>query len=151
MCAQSKGLGTHTKFQLEILIRITISAIHKFRENILESSRNVSEITPWNHYGTDRKYDRWICHPVNVYPCRKQCVYGWSGLCRLESCVINISLNTLRSEQKWLPFCRHHFQLFFLPLSLSSAFKPVGTIMGCPFSDLLAEGVVIYRKPCLQG
>ena len=35
-----------TKFQLEILIRNTISAIHKFRENILESSRNVSETTP---------------------------------------------------------------------------------------------------------
>ena len=45
MCAQSMALGTHTKFQLEILIRSTISAIHKFRENILESSRNVSETT----------------------------------------------------------------------------------------------------------
>ena len=47
MCAQSMALGTRTKFQLEILIRNTISAIHKFRENILESSRNVSETTPW--------------------------------------------------------------------------------------------------------
>ena len=46
MCAQSMALGTRTKFQLEILIRSTISAIHKFRENILESSRNVSETTP---------------------------------------------------------------------------------------------------------
>ena len=45
-CAQSKALGTHTKFQLEILIRSAISAIHKFRENMLESSRNVSETTP---------------------------------------------------------------------------------------------------------
>ena len=45
-CAQSMALGTHTKFQLEILIRGTISAIHKFWENILESSRNVSETTP---------------------------------------------------------------------------------------------------------
>ena len=42
-CAQSMDLGTRTKFQLEILIRSTISAIHKFRENILESSRNVGE------------------------------------------------------------------------------------------------------------
>ena len=49
MCAQSMALGTHTKFQLEILIRSTISAIHKFRENILESSRNISETTPWWH------------------------------------------------------------------------------------------------------
>ena len=45
-CAQSMALGTRTKFQLEILITSTISAIHKFRENILESSRNVSETTP---------------------------------------------------------------------------------------------------------
>ena len=45
-CAQSMALGTRTKFQLEILIRSTISAIHKFQENILESSRNVSETTP---------------------------------------------------------------------------------------------------------
>ena len=47
MCAQSMALGTHKKFQLEIIIRSTISAIHKFRKNILESSRNVSETTPW--------------------------------------------------------------------------------------------------------
>ena len=33
-------------FQLEILIKSNISAIHKFWENILESSRNVSETTP---------------------------------------------------------------------------------------------------------
>ena len=37
---------TRTKFQLEILIWSTISAIHEFRENISESSRNVSETTP---------------------------------------------------------------------------------------------------------
>ena len=41
--AQSKALGTCTKFQLEILITSTHRAIHKFRENFLESSRNVSE------------------------------------------------------------------------------------------------------------
>ena len=46
-CAQSMALGTHTKFQLEILIRSTISAIHKFWKNILESSRNASETTPY--------------------------------------------------------------------------------------------------------
>ena len=38
-CAQSGALGTGTKFQLEILIRSMISAIHKIRENVLESSR----------------------------------------------------------------------------------------------------------------
>ena len=36
-----------TNFQLEILIRSKISARHNFRENILESSQNVSETTPW--------------------------------------------------------------------------------------------------------
>ena len=40
-CAQSMALDTRTKCQLEILIGSTISAIHKFRENILEGSRNV--------------------------------------------------------------------------------------------------------------
>ena len=45
-------LGTRTKFQLEILTTSTISAIHIFRENSLESSWNVSETTPsqrWIH------------------------------------------------------------------------------------------------------
>ena len=37
------ALGTRTKFQLEILIRSTILVIYKFRENVLESSRNISE------------------------------------------------------------------------------------------------------------
>ena len=47
MCAQSMALGTRTKFQLEMLIGSAISATHKFRDNILESSRNVSETTHW--------------------------------------------------------------------------------------------------------
>ena len=46
-CAQSMALGTRTKFQLEMLIGSAISATHKFRKNILESPRNVSETTPW--------------------------------------------------------------------------------------------------------
>ena len=45
-CAQNMALGTRTKFQLEILMRTTISTIHKFQENILESSLYVSETTP---------------------------------------------------------------------------------------------------------
>ena len=49
-CAQSMALGTRTKYQLEICITSHISAIHKFRENILESSWNVSETTPWVAY-----------------------------------------------------------------------------------------------------
>ena len=47
-CAQTIALGSRTKFQLEIIITCTISVIHKFPENILESSRNVSETTPWH-------------------------------------------------------------------------------------------------------
>ena len=38
MCAQTKALGTHWKFQLENPIRSTTSAIHKFREIICETS-----------------------------------------------------------------------------------------------------------------
>ena len=49
-CAQSHALGTRTKVHLEILIRSTISEIHKFWENILQSSQNISETTPcWHH------------------------------------------------------------------------------------------------------
>ena len=44
MCA---ALGTRTKFQFEILTINVISSIVYFREIILESSRNVSETTPW--------------------------------------------------------------------------------------------------------
>ena len=42
----SMDLGTRTKRQLEMRIWSTISAIHTCRENILESSRDVSETTP---------------------------------------------------------------------------------------------------------
>ena len=45
-----------TKFQLEILIRRTISAKHKFREDVLESSRNVSETTPRTSKVRDWRY-----------------------------------------------------------------------------------------------
>ena len=46
-CAHSHALGTCTRFQFEILIRITISAIPKFEENIRDSSWKISETTPW--------------------------------------------------------------------------------------------------------
>ena len=46
MCAQSMGI--RTKFQLEIFTVNVISGIVYFREIILESSRNVSETTPWS-------------------------------------------------------------------------------------------------------
>ena len=63
-CAQS-----HVKFQLEILIRSTIFAIHTFRENMLEISLNVSETHPWAPTLSDlhrlqcynRAMIRWMC------------------------------------------------------------------------------------------
>ena len=45
-CAQTMALGTRAKFQLDILTGSTLSATHKFWENILESLQNVSETTP---------------------------------------------------------------------------------------------------------
>ena len=48
--AQSPALGTRTKFQLEILTINVISGMVYFREIFLESSRNVSETTPWLSY-----------------------------------------------------------------------------------------------------
>ena len=47
MCIQIHALGTHTKFRLEILTLNVIYTVANFREIILESSRNVSETTPW--------------------------------------------------------------------------------------------------------
>ena len=46
MCAQSLALGTRTNFQIEILTINVISGVVYVRENILGSSRNVSETAP---------------------------------------------------------------------------------------------------------
>ena len=51
-CARSIAWGTRTKFQLEIPIKSTTSAIYKFRKSILESSRNVSDTFPWSVHET---------------------------------------------------------------------------------------------------
>ena len=61
-CAQSMALGTCTKFQLEILIRSVMFAIHKFWENILESLRNVSETPPGHHmaYTMSLVLNEWV-------------------------------------------------------------------------------------------
>ena len=76
-CAQSMALGTRTKFQLEILITSTNSAIHQFRENILESSRNVSETTPWNLTEHTCVEDRQACwNKVNHGPVDKQACWN---------------------------------------------------------------------------
>ena len=46
VCAQSHALGTHTKFQLEILTINVISGTVYFCKIILESCRSISETTP---------------------------------------------------------------------------------------------------------
>ena len=58
-CAQSMAL----------LITSTISAIHKFRENILESSWNVSETTPWSLGWAINLITHFIWHMI-TYTCR---------------------------------------------------------------------------------
>ena len=56
------ALGTCTKIQLEILAIDVISDIVYFREIILESSRNVSETTPWIHsLAFFRENSCWYC------------------------------------------------------------------------------------------
>ena len=47
--AQSIALGTRTKLRPDTLITSTASQIHKFRENIPESPRNISETSPRPH------------------------------------------------------------------------------------------------------
>ena len=77
---QSMASGTRTNFQLEILTKISISAIHNFRENF---SWNVSETLPWFFASPGhqqpwywlcricrplsylRKYSNYLCH-INV-------------------------------------------------------------------------------------
>ena len=61
-CAQSLALGTRTNFQIEILTINVISGVVYFRENILGSSRNVSETAPRNDaWGVcDAEKDDWI-------------------------------------------------------------------------------------------
>ena len=59
-CAQSLALGTRTNFQIEILTLNLISGVVYFHENILGSSRNVSETAPWTSLG--------ISGTFSVYP-----------------------------------------------------------------------------------
>ena len=70
-CAQSDALGTRTKFQLEILTINVITGIVYFRETILESSRNVSETTPWpwvssSSYPSQRSHSSTDAHGAKV-------------------------------------------------------------------------------------
>ena len=76
LCPQySMVLGTRTKHQLEFLIRSMMIAIHKFRENILESSQNIKKTPPglWNSEkntqqssNTSYKMNLWYSHHVSI-------------------------------------------------------------------------------------
>ena len=94
-CAQSMALGAHTMFQLEILIRSMISAIHKFRENILESSRHVSETPPMS--ATEG-----LIFLVNIRKCF--CQSYRSNNCHYSFWIKNCDI--LASRSLWLQF-RH--------------------------------------------
>ena len=52
------ALGTRAKFQIDILIKIMIFSIDKFQENVLGSSRNVSETTPGPRSGSEGNDDQ---------------------------------------------------------------------------------------------
>ena len=90
--AQSMALGTHTKSQLEILTRSTISAIHKFQENILESFRNLCKTTPC--YTRARAH---FPHHSNVAQIARHHLMWirphWRTLCKLEMLYV-VSINS---------------------------------------------------------
>ena len=66
MCVQSMALGTCTNFQLEIRIRSTVSAIHKFQEDVWRAHETLVKQLPGNTRsqgisspGTDPVYTRY--------------------------------------------------------------------------------------------
>ena len=69
--------GTCTKCQLEILIRSTSSAIHKFQENIFEISQNVSETPMSKTMLVNKDFQTWfligwqLCGQLVRNPVRK--------------------------------------------------------------------------------
>ena len=78
------ALGTRTKFQLEILIKKKkIFAIQKFRENILESLRKISETTPCSM--------GWMVSDSSCNGMGGTFLYSW-GLCLQEFSCANSTL-----------------------------------------------------------
>ena len=106
-CAQSKALGTRTKFQLEILITSTICAIHKFRENFLESSRNVSETTPSTMTETAVNFPNNQSDSFEPMSCGFETPWDFGG--KMFYCLVNKdSQAVLANERK----CLQHVQYF---------------------------------------
>ena len=65
------------KFQLEILKRNTVSTIHNFLEDILESSQNVSETPPWITWlSFCSQHLQMDCLPINTFELRQK--FHWS-------------------------------------------------------------------------
>ena len=111
MCGQSPALATHTNFQLEILIRSKISAIHKFHENILESSWNLSETIPWCWPGTHFTQSLWAHNP-NLVKRRDALEISHWGRDKMAS-VSQTTLSNAFSWTKMLEFrLRFHWSLF---------------------------------------
>ena len=76
-CAQNHALGTHTKFQLEILTINVISGIVYICKIILERSRNVSETTPRPSEMSDDFHEHWNFHHYwSCYLCFPWCNLG---------------------------------------------------------------------------
>ena len=78
MCTQSHALGTHTKFQLEILTINVISGIVYFCEIFLESLWKISETNPRRV-----KYIFWFAN-IHVYNARNMGLHNFFTLFSLQ-------------------------------------------------------------------
>ena len=95
-----------TKFQLEILIRSTISAIHKFQENLLESLWNVSETT-WANIDPDL-----CCQMASLgqqWVKRDSFLYSFMG----EYSWVFLEVTFQRNKFRWQNFENH--KLYYHP------------------------------------
>ena len=81
------ALGTRTKFQLEILITTTISAMEKFEDNILESRPNVSETTP-RSYLSSGSTDVVNIRPVPIQLLVVLCWLGYNTIIHINNKVL---------------------------------------------------------------
>ena len=105
-----------TNFQLEILIRSTVSGMHIFGQDIWESSRNVSETSPDSFTVTLRgPYGRQIvCHWPSEY-CRNM-VHDHMGsqntanypessaICLFRNLYLGQAVTQLATSANWTPY-----------------------------------------------
>ena len=138
MCAKSHALGTHTKFQLEILNINVISGVMYFCEIILESSRNVSETTPCLLTVNSIYLDNWGPSTSQLLQLLFYIIYGFLNPLGLLlywtqwNRVIKQVISTKNSQKAWLThgayspfhwleilswqpkFCRQHIKMYQL-------------------------------------